>query len=157
MLFGVQAALRARPSLHLRPWRPRPVLSRLCRADGSLRQGPTGTCMPGDLRGSGGRHRRRGASVARPLPLAVRACVPGFLRERPGGAHGELRAGAASNLPRRTRAVAKLRTVAGSARPNARTDAGGLARLIAHFQIRAASSATEPLETHRARADRTPA
>ena len=46
LLLGLQAALRARPELHLRPRRPRPLLPRLRRADGALRRGAAGPRAP---------------------------------------------------------------------------------------------------------------
>ena len=57
LLLGLQAALRARPALHLLPRRHRPLLPRLRRADGALRRGAAGPRPPRDLRAHGRRHR----------------------------------------------------------------------------------------------------
>ena len=55
LFLGVQAALRARPELHLRPGGARPLLPRLRRADGALRQRAARARPPRDLRGHGAR------------------------------------------------------------------------------------------------------
>ena len=61
------------------------------------------------------------------LRPAVRGGLPELLRERPRGAHGELRAGAPADLPRRPRSMAALRALAGAVEGSARTGAGELA------------------------------
>ena len=57
----LQAALRARPELHLRPRRHRPLLPRLRRADGALRRGAAGARARVIYEAHGRRHRGRGA------------------------------------------------------------------------------------------------
>ena len=72
LLLGLQAAFRARPALHLRPRRHRPLLPRLRGADGALRRGAARPRPPGVLRAHGRGHRRRGAAPAGLLRPAVR-------------------------------------------------------------------------------------
>ena len=72
LLLGIQAALRARPELHLRPRRDRPLLPRLRRAHGAFRRGAAGPRAPRVLREHGRGHRGRGAPAARVLRPAVR-------------------------------------------------------------------------------------
>ena len=112
LLLQLQAAFRPRPGLHLRPRRARPLLSRLCRADGAFRRRAARPRPPGDLRADGRRSRGRGAAAARLSRPAVRGGLPALLRERAGGAHRELRAGAPADQPRGARPVARLRALA---------------------------------------------
>ena len=53
LLLRLQAALRARPELQLRPGRPRPLLPRLRRADGAFRCGAARPRPPRHLRAHG--------------------------------------------------------------------------------------------------------
>ena len=106
LLLGLQAALRARSALHLRPRRHRPLLPRLRRADGALRRRAAGPGASRDLRTHGRRHRRRGAPPARLLRPAVRRALPALLRERARRAHRQLGAGAPPDLSRGRRSLA---------------------------------------------------
>ena len=96
LLLGLQAALRARAALQLRPRGSRALLPRLRGADGALRRRAAGPRPPRDLRAAGGRLRGRGAPAARLLRAALRRALPALSRERSAGAHRELRAGAAA-------------------------------------------------------------
>ena len=61
LLLQLQAAFRPRPGLHLRSGRARPLLSRLCDADGAFRRGPARPRPSRALRGDGRRSRSRGS------------------------------------------------------------------------------------------------
>ena len=108
-LLVLQAALRARPELHLRPRRARPVLRRLRRADGAFRCGAARPRASRVLRTHGRGHRGRGAAPARVLRTAVRGGGAAFSRKPARGAHRKLRTGASADFSRRFGAMASLR------------------------------------------------
>src|SRR5690606_7843077 len=106
--------------------RSRPLLPGLRGAHGALRSGAPGQGPPCLLRKNGRGHARRDRAVAGVLQSALRRTVPALLRERAQRAHGELRAGARSDLQTRRRPLASLRTVARSAERSSRACAGEL-------------------------------
>ena len=117
LLLRLQAALRPRPGLHLRPRGPRPLLPRLRRADGALRRGAAGPRPPrASTSGWSRTPRPRCAGCSTTAASPFEDALPALLRERARGAHRQLRAGALADLPRRRRPLAQLRAVARAAR-----------------------------------------
>ncbi len=72
LLFELQAALCARPGLFLRPGEPRPLLPRLCAADGPFRRGRARRRPPRDPRAAGRRPGKRNPPAARTSRSPVR-------------------------------------------------------------------------------------
>ena len=65
LLLELPPAFRARPGVQPTTSPTRPILSRLCAADGACRRGAARARPPSDLRAHGRRHRSRGARAAR--------------------------------------------------------------------------------------------
>ena len=86
---------------------------KLCGIDGSFRRRAAGIGAPGVLRGDDRGYRGRGAAASRSLRSAIRRAMPAVLRERAGGAHGELGAGPAAYFSRRHGSVETFRALVG--------------------------------------------
>src|SRR5690606_23666998 len=115
-VFAVPPAVRARAALQPFPRAHPPPLRRLRAPDGPLGCRPARPRLPPVLRRAGGGHRGGSPAVARCVRAAVRPGLPPVLRERTGGGDRELRAGAATRLPRRPRSLAAFRALASAPR-----------------------------------------
>src|SRR5690606_16697770 len=126
LLFLLQAVVRPRADLDLRPRVSRILLPRLPAVDGSLGRGPAGPRPPCPVRGDGGRQRADHTRAARVLRPSLRAAGFALLRAGSSRPHAELGAGQAAHLQGRVGAVAPLRTTSRTPQAGARAGAGAL-------------------------------
>src|SRR5690606_24205728 len=105
----LQAALRPRPELHLRPRGPGRLLPRIPAHDGALARSAAGPRARRGLRERRGRPRTGSAAPPRLLLPAVARRLPALLRDGATDPHRELGAGAPADLPRCRRPLETLR------------------------------------------------
>ena len=121
LLLELQAALRPRSALHVRPARSRPLLRRLRAVDEPFRRGAARADPSCRLRAHGHRHRARDQSAARLLRPRVRGVLPAVLREPASRAYRKLPAGAIADLPA-TPSTSGVTTSPGSTLSRRRSD-----------------------------------